>query len=66
MVRNDLINLLSSNKPSIYYKVVLKLGSEDVLSICEDREKFIQFLLSFGIKIMTVELIPQIYLSKIE
>ena len=50
LVRNDLINLLSSNKPSIYYKVVLKLGSEDVLSICEDRERFIQFLLSFGIR----------------
>jgi uncharacterized membrane protein len=50
LVRNDLINLLSSNKPNIYYKVILKLGSEDVLSICEDREEFIQFLLSFGIR----------------
>ena len=50
LVKKDLMNLLSSNKPNIYYKVILKLGSEDVLSICEDREEFIQFLLSFGIR----------------
>jgi len=50
LVKKDLMNLLSSNKPNIYYKIILKLGSEDVLSICKNREEFIQFLLSFGIR----------------
>ena len=50
MVKNELITYLSSNKRNSYYKFILKLASEPVLSVCKDRKKFIDLLLKFGIR----------------
>ena len=50
MIKSELITYLSSNKRNSYYKFILKLASESVLSICKDRKEFIDLLLKFGIK----------------
>jgi hypothetical protein len=49
-VRAELIAYLSSNKRNSYYNFILKLASESVLSICKDRDEFIEFLLKYGIR----------------